>query len=188
MTLKTKRKTVQFARVFCDVRPNLNASHYQTFGKLRGRWVALRCLFYQSLENLFRRRAPGANGHVNLASSKPFFIFYSITWCSRQTMSFFEHLSQINGLPSLPLSVPHAAVQPDPTGNNVHMVMVSVVVPDGEKLVLVAIETHAVQVIVNNGLPAIIGQVLTRRQRQRGMPDRPGNVGAQLAGDSKFFR
>jgi hypothetical protein len=166
MPAKAERKSVELPG-FGEVRPNLHTGHCQLFSELNDRWIALGRRFNQFLENLFWRLLAGANSHVDFASSQPFFAFLVITDCLFEPVLFFQHLGQINGLSGFPFAVPHRAIQPNPAGDHVHVVVASIVVSNGEKLMAVPIETHTVHVVMDHGLPLVVGKPFTRWQRQR---------------------
>jgi len=138
------------------------------------------------LENLLGRGLFSANGHFDLTPGQRFLVFLAVTRCSGQPVPLLQYLGQINGLPGFPSAMPNRTVQPDAAGDNVNVVVRGVLVANGKELVVVPVEAHAVHVVIDDRPPLIVGQSLTRWQSQRGVPNRPGNVGAQLSGNCKF--
>jgi hypothetical protein len=87
---------------------------------------------------------------------------------------FLKLLRQVDGPFRLELSMPEAAIEADPAGNDVDVIKKDIMVPDHD--VLMIGKTHPLHEVGNDLAPLVGVKVFALRQGQAGVPDRTRNT------------
>lgn len=93
-------------------------------------------------------------------------------------MPALKRLGRLDRSRDFPLAVPDGPAQADPAGNKVDVIVVSIVVADGEPRGVLR-KIHLGHEVFGDSIPLLVRQLLAGGQRQRGVPEVPLHVRAQ---------